>query len=180
MTALADRLPLPAAPERDEEHPRRRLRSLPGLAPSRRPSLAHVVVLIGGLLGVLVAQLALSVTITEGAYELQGLQSQSTDLARQEQALTEQLGTLESPQYLAGQAESLGMVSGQATGFLQLSSWTFLPGADALHTTGTTATGVVPNVLLTQETVAPVVVEETAPQSYPGMLLPVEGVGDTE
>lgn len=178
MTALADRLPLPVQPREDDAHPRRRLTAVPRLRPKTRPSLAHVAVLVGGLVGILVAQLMVSVSITEGAYTLSGLQSESATLANTEQQLAEELDALGSPQYLASQAEALGMVPGQASGFLQLSTGAILPGADALHTAGTSSTGAVPNALLTETPAVPTPTEEPEPEIYPGMLLPVEGVAN--
>ena len=52
------------------------------------------------------------------------------------------------------------------------------PGADALHTAGTSSTGAVPNALLTETPAVPTPTEEPEPEIYPGMLLPVEGVAN--
>jgi hypothetical protein len=68
-------------------------------------------VTIGGVGVILLAQLLLSIVIANGAYQISGLQSAKHDAVLQQHALTEQLDLLASPQYLAANAEALGMVA---------------------------------------------------------------------
>ncbi len=176
--ALPERTP-DRAPER-----RRGLVVLPRPHLRRAPSLVHGAVALAGLGAIILGQLGLSMLVGESAYEIAGLQSTSAALGRQEQTLQERLDTLESPQQVALAAEELGMVQGQASLFLQLSTGSVVGGPDALHmqqpTVATDGSLLVANELVqpSQQTpVAPTPAEEPAePEPYPGMLLPAEGV----
>ncbi len=170
------------SPERESER-RRRLVALPRPTVRRAPSLVHGVVALAGLGAIILGQLGLSMALGEGAYEIAGLEASSAQLSREQQTLQEQLDTLESPQQVATAAESLGMVQGQASQFLQLSSGAVLGGPDALHmqqpSIATNGNLLVGNELLQSSTPAPqapVVQEPVEPEPYPGMLLPAEGV----
>ncbi|WP_175414166.1 hypothetical protein [Agrococcus sp. SGAir0287] len=173
------------APERERE-PRRRLVALPRPTVRRAPSVAHGVVALAGLGAIILGQLGLSMAIGEGAYEIASLQSTSAQLSREQQTLQEQLDALESPQQVALAAESLGMVQGQASEFLQLSTGAVLGGPDALHmqqpSVGADGSLLVGNEILQASTPAPqapVAEEPAEPEPYPGMLLPAEGVAPT-
>lgn len=170
------------APEREHERPRR-LVALPRPSVRRAPRVAHGVVAFAGLGAIILGQLGISMVIGEGAYEIAGLQATSAQLSREQQTLQEQLDTLESPQQVATAAESLGMVQGQASQFLQLSTGTVLGGPDTLHmqqpSVGADGGLLVGNELLQPTTPAPqarVAEVPAEPEPYPGMLLPAEGV----
>lgn len=172
----------PGRPEREPER-RRRLIALPRPTVRRAPRVVHGVVALAGLGAIILGQLGLSMVLGEGAYEIAALQSTSAQLSREQQALQEQLDALESPQQVATAAESLGMVQGQASQFLQLSSGAVLGGPDALHmqqpSVSTSGDLIVGNELLESSTPAaqaPVEEEPAEPEPYPGMLLPAEGV----
>jgi hypothetical protein len=164
--------------------PRRRLVALPRPRLRRAPSVAHGVVALAGLGAIILGQLAMSMAIGESAYEISALQSTSAQLSREQQTLQERLDTLTSPQQVSLAAESLGMVQGQASQFLQLSTGAVLGGRRQLHVQGVgpaedgsllVANQLVQSTAAAQQ--APVVVEEPVePEPYPGMLLPVEGV----
>lgn len=170
--------PAPAHSPARERH----LRALPRIAPRRLPGLVPGVVALAGLVAIVIAQLGLSIALTDGAYREQALQSSSVELGREQQALREELAVLESPQSLALNAETLGMVQGQPSAFLPLSGASLPGGPDALHmqqpATSTTGELLVPNSLVQpEEAQTPAVAEEPAePEPYPGMLLPVAGV----
>ncbi len=83
-----------------------------------RPRLVIAVITVGGLFGILAIQLLLSIATSEGAYEIAALQARQSELARDEQALVEQLNVLEAPQQLAMQAQSLGMVPSTGAAYL--------------------------------------------------------------
>lgn len=177
--AVVDILALPSrvAPEQQPVR-ERHLRALPAVAPRRAPRLVHGIVGLVGLAGIIVAQLGLSVVISEGAYRLSALQGESTALARTEQTLAEQIAVLSSPQHVAVAADELGMLAGQPSQFLTLAGSATAGGPDALHMQAPAIdqTGIyVPNALLAQEPQAAATVQQVqaaAVRPHPGMLLP--------
>ena len=70
---------------------------------------------------IVVAQMLLSIAVTQGAYEVDAYQIAQAKLARQEQQLREDLDRVQSPQYLAANAEALGMVPNANPVYLRLS-----------------------------------------------------------
>jgi hypothetical protein len=118
-----------------------------------RPRVVYAIVTVASLFVIFIAQLLLSIVVSDGAYRIAGLQTDQRDLTRQEQALSEKLDLLASPQNLATQAESLGMVlSTTSPVFLRLSDGALV--GDAGSSTGAGATviaaqgSLVPNALL--------------------------------
>lgn len=91
-----------------------------------RPRLVYAIVTMAGLFAVLIAQLLLSILVSDGAYEITALQQQQRELDRDEQVLTEQLNVLESPQHLVSNAVALGMVGNSTVAFLRLADGTVL------------------------------------------------------
>ena len=89
-----------------------------------RPRLAYSVVTIVSLFVIFAAQLLLSIVVSDGAYQLSGLQVQQKELLRTEQALLEQLQVLGSTQHLAANAAHLGMVPGSNPLYLNLATGT--------------------------------------------------------
>ncbi len=75
-----------------------------------------------GILVILLAQLGLSIAVADGAYTISALQAQQRELGRQGEALSEQLESLQSPQYLAINAESLGMVASGSLPYIDLTT----------------------------------------------------------
>ena len=89
----------------------------------KRPRVVYAVVAVGGLFGILVIQLLLSIWLSDGAYQISSLQQAQRELSRDQQSLTEALHVLQSPQNLASQAAVLGMVTNTGSqGFLSLNS----------------------------------------------------------
>jgi len=84
--------------------------------------LAYSVVTIVSLFVIFAAQLLLSIVVSDGAYQLSGLQVQQKELFRTEQALLEQLQVLGSTQHLAANAAHLGMVPGSNPLYLDLAT----------------------------------------------------------
>jgi len=84
--------------------------------------LAYSVVTIVSLFVIFAAQLLLSIVVSDGAYQLSGLQVQQKELLRTEQALLEQLQVLGSTQHLAANAAHLGMVPGSNPLYLDLAT----------------------------------------------------------
>lgn len=87
-----------------------------------RPKLAYSVITIVSLFLIFAGQLLLSIVVSDGAYQLSGLQVQQKDLLRTEQALLEKLQILGSTQHLAANAAHLGMVPGSNPLYLDLST----------------------------------------------------------
>ncbi|MGI8536704.1 MAG: hypothetical protein ACR2K2_09440 [Mycobacteriales bacterium] len=84
---------------------------------SRTPFVAMVVsLLVAGLLGLLM----LNTVLARDAFTLYGLKVENRGLTDREQALQREVESLRSPQNLAAQAESLGMVPAGPPAFLRL------------------------------------------------------------
>lgn len=125
MSALADRLPA-----QQVESPSRHIEIVADRAQRRaRPRLVYAIVAVGGLFAVLMTQLLLSIALSDGAYQIASLQNQQRELVRDAETLSEQLNVLQSPQNLAVNAVSLGMVSNSSTAFLRLSDGAVLGSA---------------------------------------------------
>ncbi len=119
-----------------------------------RPRVVYALVAVGGLFLILVAQLLLSIWLSNGAYQISGLQQTQRELARDQQALSESLDVLQSPQNLAGRASALGMVVNTGSqGFLSLAGGvTRAPTAAGAETTvSASAATFTPNALITPE-----------------------------
>ncbi|WP_394552152.1 hypothetical protein ACDF64_14965 [Agromyces sp. MMS24-JH15] len=128
--------------------PGRVLRPAPETGAGRRPRLAYAIVSTVGLLAIISAQLLLSLAMTEGAYEADRYETRRVELTRQQQKLREDIDRKESPQYLAMNAEALGMVPNNAPVYLRLSDAAVL-GQPQAATGGAAASGpLVPNALL--------------------------------
>ena len=118
-----------------------------------RPRAVYAIVAVIGLFVLFMAQLLLSIVVSDGAYRIAALQNSQRDLGREQQALSEQLDLLSSPQNLATQAESLGMVlSNTSPVFLRLADGAILGSATAADAGESVITGsagsLVPNSLL--------------------------------
>jgi hypothetical protein len=112
-----------------------------------RPKTVYATIVIGGLFAVLVAQLLLSIGLSDGAYAIQSLQQKQRDLGRTQQVLSEDLERLSSPQNLAANAGAMGMVSNATPVYLRLSDAAVL-GAPVAATADDSAAPLVGNVLL--------------------------------
>ncbi len=96
-----------------------------------RPRALYAVATIGGVFAILLAQLMLSIVLSDGAYRISALESQRAELDRTAQVLTERINVYESAQHVAANAEALGMVvSTVSPAFLLLSDGT-VQGAPA-------------------------------------------------
>jgi hypothetical protein len=118
-----------------------------------RPRVAYAIITVFGLFGILMAQLLLSIMLSDGAYQISALQVQQRSLTRSQQGLSEQLDVLNSPQNLAGRAEALGMVSNASPAFLRLSDAVVLGSPVAATAAvggvvGASGSNLIPNSLL--------------------------------
>ena len=97
--------------------------------------------------------MALSIMTTQGTYELSALTQEQRDLTYQKQILYDDVAGLSSPQYLAANAASLGMVINESPSYLRLSDGAILGpsqvamGASSVDVLGR---GSVPNALITE------------------------------
>ena len=131
-----------------------------------RPRSFYAIVAVTSVFALFLAQLMLSIILSEGAYEISDLQSEQKQLARTEQALSEQLDLLASPQSLATRAETLGMVVGTnlpatltlSTGVLSGTPTAAAGNVGAIGSDGT----LVPNALLVPTTTETPTVGTTA------------------
>lgn len=121
-----------------------------------RPKSFYAVLAVTAVFGLFLAQLMLSIILSDGAYQISSLQVEQTQLSRTEQALAEELELLKSPQSLAQRAETLGMVVGSGSpAFLRLSDGALV--GTPVAATGTAGAlgpdgGLVPNALLVGQT----------------------------
>lgn len=151
--------------------PRPRFTIVPSRAQRRRrPKIAYAAVVIGGVLAIVIAQLMLSVGLSQGAYEIESLQSSQKELDRTNQTLSEQMDKLSSPQNLASQAETLGMVSNSAPVYLRLSDGAVLgsPTPAAATSTVTGGGNLIANSLLTPPTAPAGTTDAGAPPAASG------------
>lgn len=115
-----------ALPSRAPQTPARpHLRPVTAPAPgARRSPILGAVISVGVILGIFAMQLALSIFVSEGAYETRALEIEKRDLARVERVLAQNLDKLASPQNLADNAVGLGMVQNVHPATLRLSDGT--------------------------------------------------------
>lgn len=131
-TALSALLPERARSQRPERH----LRPLDAPGKRRRPTLVYAVTAVVGAVIIGLAQLGFSIATTQTTYEIRHLTEQSRSLKLEGQALYDEVAGLSSPQYLASNAASLGMVVGGSPTYLRLSDGAVIGAgtADAVST----------------------------------------------
>lgn len=132
--------------QRPEESTRQRHLTL--AKPGKSRLTPGVVGLAAGITAVLIiaAQLCLSILQTADAYELDSLQVQQRDLSRIERTLEQNVEALASPQNLAENAASLGMVQNVQPSYLRLSDGAVLGGSEGV--TEAAVSNSVPNATL--------------------------------
>lgn len=135
------------APRRAAER-LRLLRPAPKAAGRAKPRLAYAIIAVAGVAMIIVAQMLLSIAITQGAYEVDAFQIAQAKLARQEQQLREDLDRVQSPQYLAANAEALGMVPNANPVYLRLSDGAVLGEPAAADGAAGSTAPLVPNALI--------------------------------
>ena len=164
MTALPAQS-APAPRRAPAPKPERRLRPAPEPGGRAKPRLAYAIIALGGVAVIVVVQLLLSIAVAQGAYEIDSYQVQQATLAREEQKLSEDLDRVESPQFLAANAEALGMVPNANPVYLRLSDSAVL-GQPTAATRGAAASApLVPNALISG---VPLVTEQPPVQTPNG------------
>lgn len=160
----------PVAPKRE-----RHLRPVTAPAKARKPRVAYAMTALIGAVLILAAQMGLSLATTATTYEIRDLQAQQRDLTVQSQLLSEEIAGLSSPQYLAANAASIGMVIGASPTYLRLSDGAVI-GTGEVATNSTVdvlRTPAVPNALIANTPLA------TAPGATIGGAIPVETTVET-
>lgn len=115
-----------------------------------RPKVAYAVVTIASLFLIFAAQLLLSIVVSDGAYQIAGLQSTQKDLLRTQENLNEQADLLSSTQHLAANAAKLGMVPNGSPQLLNLETGGVAAAPGTVDPTGCGGTcNLVGNSLLT-------------------------------
>lgn len=149
------------------------------IVPSReqrkaRPQLAYGLTAVLGIVAIIAAQLILSVVISQGAYDIAQLQADQKDLGRDAQIVTEDLDRIKSPQYLAANAQALGMVTNANPAYLRLSDGAVLGqpfGEQGVGVSG--ASALVPNALLGGVPLVTQQAPDAAAAAGPVLLAPV-------
>ncbi len=99
-----------------------RLRAMPKPAPIKAKQRAALpVIAVTSLVVVIAAQLLLGVVLTNGAYEISDLKGEKTALGREHATVSEELVAVQSPQFIAENAEAIGMVANTSPVYLRLS-----------------------------------------------------------
>jgi hypothetical protein len=125
----------------------------PAPAHRKRPRITYALTATAGVAAIVVAQLLLSVGISQGAYEISTLRGNQVELDRTAESVGQDLVRLSSPQSLASNAESLGMVSNSNPVYLRLSDGAVLGAPSSAVGSQGGAASLVPNSLLTDSTV---------------------------
>lgn len=124
--ATADWTALVPNPGAEPERTPSRLRAvtaLPGAVRSRAgaPKLIFALVAVAAVAGIVIVQLLLSVGLSQGAYRLSSLETESRQLGWQRQELATDVAAISSPQVIATNAEKIGMTMGGTPAYISLS-----------------------------------------------------------
>lgn len=142
-----------ARPQRETEERRSHLEVVATRSQRRaRPRALYAIIAVSTMLGIVVAQVLLSILVSQGAYQVENLQTRQSVLQRSYQSAKENLAKVSSPQSLAANATALGMVTNPNLVYLRLSDGAVLGSPAPAPASGVTATGetggLVPNSLL--------------------------------
>ncbi|TCL81356.1 MULTISPECIES: hypothetical protein [unclassified Curtobacterium] len=118
--ALVDPAVVPSRAPRPDRQSRPELVEVTPTAAQRRarPRIGYAVTAVVALGVLLLAQLGISMVLSQGAYTLSALGTEQTNLSRTQQSLSEELRVLDSPQNLARNAQSLGMIANSTPVYL--------------------------------------------------------------
>jgi hypothetical protein len=115
----------------------------------KRPRVVYALSAVACVGAIVIAQLLLSVGISQGAYEISALRASQVELGRTADSVSEDLIRVSSPQSLAANAEALGMVSNSTPAYLRLSDGAVLGAPTFASGSQAGAASLVPNSLLT-------------------------------
>ena len=108
------------------------------------PRLRYVVATLVGLFAILIGQLALSIALGTGAYEIRDLERQLAERSRDLSIVSEEIGQMQDPQTLAQLAVTLGMVDDGDPAYLRLSDAQVIGSTEPATSGGTSLVTVVP------------------------------------
>lgn len=148
---LARVLTTDARPEFTERPGADERRHIEIVSPSthKRPRIVYALSAVACVGAIVIAQLLLSVGISQGAYEISALRASQVELGRTADSVSEDLIRVSSPQSLAANAEALGMVSNSTPAYLRLSDGAVLGAPTSASGSQAGAASLVPNSLLT-------------------------------
>lgn len=112
---------------------------------SARPRLAYALIAVGGIFLIFMAQLGVSIALSDGAYKISSLNSAQRDLTREASALNEVNNLNASPQNLRTLAAGIGMGSGGAAAFINSGSGKVTGIAAPAEKSGAGSSSNVPN-----------------------------------
>jgi hypothetical protein len=118
----------PASRVTAPRHTRPAPRTAGSKARARSPRMPFILLLVGLLGGALISLLVISTTLAQGAFRITTLQEQNANLARQEQALSNQVAQAANPAVIANKAERLGMRPNPRLGFIDLKTGKIVVG----------------------------------------------------
>jgi len=150
-TAAAEPLLQPEPRRQTPRRSERQLTAVTAASPRRRPKLVYALVALGGAAAIGIAQIGLSLAITNDSFVLADLSSQQRELNLQASALQDELAGTSSPQLLASKAAELGMVVAGSASYLRLSDSAVVgagAGTDARSSVDPNGAGAVHNALL--------------------------------
>lgn len=117
-----------------------------------RPRAFYAVVVVSTIIVIMIAQLLMSIAVSQGAYQLNSLQTAQVQLQRSVQSASQSLESLRSPQHLAANASALGMSYDNNPLYLRLSDGALFgnPAASTATSQGFlgSSTDLVPNATL--------------------------------
>lgn len=120
------------------------LRALGRPSAAMPPRLRYVVATLVGLFAILIGQLALSIALGTGAYEIRDLERQLAERSRDLSIVSEEIGQMQDPQTLAQLAVTLGMVDDGDPAYLRLSDAQVIGSTEPATSGGTSLVTVVP------------------------------------
>jgi hypothetical protein len=173
-----------AEPEREHERavpqeaPRRHIQIVSSKSQRQaRPRIVYALSAVAAMATIVVAQLLLSVAISQSAYEISTLQDRQVELGRTAESVGEELVRASSPQSLAANAAALGMVSNSNPVYLRLSDGAVLGAPQEAKGTPAGGETLVPNSLLAGSQLVtalpPAGAQGTGVPAGPGAVAPV-------
>lgn len=116
-----------------------------------RPKFHYAFIVMLGVALVLGGQLLMSIVLAQSAYEISALKTELREASRTAESLGEDIALLSSPQYLASNATSLGMVPSKQVAFMRLSDGSVAGSLAVAGNTNAIANPQVTNSLLERE-----------------------------
>lgn len=136
-------------PAEAQDAPRRHIEIVSSRSQKRaRPRVFYALSSLAAMGAIVIAQLLLSVGISQSAYEIETLQDRQVELGRTAESVGEELVRASSPQSLAANAAALGMVSNSNPVYLRLSDGAVLGAPRQAEGTPAGGATLVPNSLL--------------------------------